>query len=90
MKMISMENDRERNALMKDLHEVGLKHGLTFVVVARPIDGKPIDDKGLLIDHKDDTSASDVYVRWIQAGLWLIQASSAVEEFIAEQRKGET
>lgn len=89
MRMTSMENDREKSALLKDLHELGLKHGLTFVVVARPIDGKPYDQQGLLIDHKDDTSAKDVYARWLQAGIYLIQATNAVEEYIAEQRSKE-
>lgn len=84
--MKSLETDREKSPLMKDLHELGLKHGLTFVVVARPIDGKVYDQQALLIDHKDDTSAEDVYTRWLQAGIYLIQSTCAVEDFIAEQR----
>jgi len=86
MKMTGMETDREKSELMKDLHEVGLKHGVTFVVVARPIDGKPYDDQALLIDHKDETPPEDVYVRFLQAGIYLIQATGAVEDYIAERR----
>jgi hypothetical protein len=89
MKMLRMETDREKSSLMKDLHDVGLKHGLTFVVVARPIDGKPYEQEGLLIDHKDETPPEDVYLRWIQAGVWLIQATSAIEDWILEQRDKE-
>lgn len=89
MKMKDMETDRDRSPLMKDLHEIGLKHGVTFVVVTRPIDGGPHEQQGLLIDHKDDTTAKDVYVRWLQTGIWLIQATSAVEDYIAEHREKE-
>lgn len=87
MKMTSMETDREKSPLMKDLHEIGLKHGMTFVVVARPIDGNPHDQEALLIDHKDDTSAKDVYARWLQAAIYLIQATSAIEEYIAQEKE---
>lgn len=86
MKMTGVETDREKSPLMKDLHEVGLKHGLTFVVVARPIDGKPHEQEGLLIDHKDETPLDDLYIRWVQAGVYLIQATGAIEDYMAEQR----
>lgn len=86
MKMTGMETDREKSPLMKDLHEVGLRHGLTFVVVARPINGKSYEQEGLMIDHKDETSLQDLYTRWMQAGIYLIQATSAIEDYIAECR----
>jgi hypothetical protein len=84
--MTGLERDREKSELMKELHELGLRHGMTLVVVARPIDGGPNEQVGLLIDHKDETPVEDVYVRWLQAGVWLIQATNAVEDYIAEQR----
>ena len=86
MKTTGFDTDREHNPLMNDLHELGLKHGVEFVAVVRPVNGKPYDQHGLLIDHKGDTTPEDVYLRWMQAGVGLIQATSAIEDYIAEQR----
>lgn len=86
LKLMSMETNREKSPLMKALHELGLKHGLTFVVVARPIDGAAHDQQSLLIDHKDDTPIGDIYTRYLQAGIYLIQATGAIEDYVAQKR----
>lgn len=86
MKMIGAENDREKVPLMKDLHDVGIKHGVTMVVVAIPL--KPDDPAGvrpLLIDHKDDTTVADMVAKFTGAGVFLIKCAAAGEEHLAEQ-----
>lgn len=85
--MTGMTRDRDQAPLMRDLHEVGLKHGVTLVVVALPIDGHIRQQFGLLIDHKEQTPIEDVYVRWLEAGIYLIQATNAVEEYMLKETK---
>jgi hypothetical protein len=85
MKMTDCNNDREKCPLMKDLHETGLKHGVTMVVVAIPM--KADDPRGvhpLLIDHNDDTTVQDVISKFTGAGVYLIKAANAAEEYAAE------
>lgn len=84
--MTDCNNDREKNPLMKALHEVGLAHGVTMVVVAIPMEkGDPEGVRPLLIDHKDDTTIQDVISKFTGAGVYLIKAASAAEEYAAEQ-----
>lgn len=86
MKMTDCNNDREKCPLMKALHEVGLKHKVTMVVVAIPMERD--DPRGvhpLLIDHKDDTTVHDVITKFTGAGVYLIKAANAAEEYAAEQ-----
>lgn len=86
MKMVGAQNDREQVPLMKDLHELGLKHGVAMVVVAIPMNA---DDPGgvrpLLIDHKDDTTVQDMVSKFTGAGVFLIKCAGAGEEYAAEQ-----
>jgi hypothetical protein len=90
MKMVGAQNDREQVPLMKDLHELGLKHGVAMVVVAIPMNA---DDPGgvrpLLIDHKDDTTVQDVIAKFTGAGVYLIKAANAAEEYAAELAESE-
>ena len=86
MKMTDCNNDREKCPLMKDLHGVGLKHNVTMVVVAIPTERD--DPRGvhpLLIDHKDDTTVQDVIAKFTGAGVYLIKAANAAEEYAVEQ-----
>lgn len=83
--MAGMTRNRDEAPLMRELHEVGLRHGVTLVVVAQPIDGNVRQQYGLLIDHKEETTAEDVYVRWLQAGIYLIQATNAVENYVLDE-----
>jgi hypothetical protein len=85
MKMVGCENDREKSPLMKELHEVGLRHGVEMVVVAIPSDKS--DPRGvhpLLIDHRDDTCVSDVINRFTGAGVYLIKCAAAAEAYAEE------
>lgn len=82
MKMTSLNNDREKNALMRALHEVGLAHDVTMVVVAIPM--KREDAEGvrpLLIDHKDDTTLQEFIAKTTGAGVFLIKCAAAAEEY---------
>lgn len=81
-KVESYNTDREKNPLMKDLHELGLKHGVKFVVVAY---GKK-DVKTLCIDHEEDTHPLVASQLYVHAGTTLIKASSGLDEFWHEQR----
>jgi hypothetical protein len=88
MKMTDCNNDREKNPLMKALHEVGLAHGVTMVVVAIPMEkDDPRGVHSLLIDHKDDTTVQDVVSKFTGAGVFLIKAANAAEEYAAEQEE---
>lgn len=88
MKMIGSENDREKVPLMKDLHELGLNHGVTMVVVAIPIDkDDPQGVRPLLIDHRDDTTIEDMVSKFTGAGVFLIKCAAAGEEHLAEQEE---
>lgn len=57
--MTGMTRNRDEAPLMRELHEVGLRHGVTLVVVAQPIDGNVRQQYGLLIDHKEETPTED-------------------------------
>lgn len=84
MKMTSLNNDRKKNALMRALHEVGLAHDVTMVVVAIPM--KREDAEGvrpLLIDHKDDTTLQEFIAKTTGAGVFLIKCAAAAEEYAA-------
>lgn len=74
------ERDREKVPLMKELHELGLKHRVQMVVVAIPMQGNTEGVQALLIDHNNATPLEDVAKRFIGAGVYLIQSASAVEE----------
>lgn len=88
MKLTSLEKDREKVPLMKDLHELGLKHRVQMVVVAIPMDaGDPKGVRPLLIDHKDDTSLQDVVLKFTGAGCFLIKCAGAAEDYAAEQKE---
>lgn len=90
MKVTGLNNDREKNALMKALHEVGLAHDVTMVVVAIPI--KKEDAEGirpLLIDHKDDTTLQDFIAKATGAGVFLIKCAAAAEEYAAMSAENE-
>lgn len=88
MKMTGLETDRERSPLMKDLHEVGLKHRVQMVVVALPMDTGEIHS--LLIDHKDDTTVDEMIRKFTGAGVFLIKTAGAAEEFAYELAQAET
>lgn len=91
MKMLGSQNDREKNPLMRDLHEVGLRHGVTMVVVAIPM--KDDDAQGvrpLLIDHRDDTTVQDMVAKFTGAGVFLIKCAAAGEEYLAEQAENQS
>lgn len=85
MKMTDCDNDREKNPLMKALHDIGLAHGVTMVVVAIPMNaGDPRGVHSLLIDHREDTTVQDVITKFTGAGVYLIKAANAAEEYLAE------
>lgn len=81
MKMTGLENDREKSPLMKALHEVGLAHGVTMVVVAIPMKPDGGEVRSLLIDHKDDTAVDEMILRFTGAGVFLIKAANAAEAY---------
>lgn len=86
MKMTGSENDREKVPLMKDLHDVGLRHGVTMVVVAIPMKAEdPAAVRPLLIDHRDDTTVADMVKKFTGAGVFLIKCAAAGEEYANEQ-----
>lgn len=91
MKMTGTETDREKVPLMKDLHEIGLKHRVQFVVVAIPmLADDPEGIRPLLIDHKDDTTIKEVHDRFVGAGVFLLKCAGAAEELMAEQAEEKT
>lgn len=88
MKMTDCNNDRDKNPFMKALHQLGLEHKVTMVVVAIPMEKD--DPRGvhpLLIDHRDDTTVQDVITKFTRAGVFLIKAANAAEEYAAEQKE---
>lgn len=85
MKMTDCENDREKVPLMKELHEVGLKHGVQMVVVAIPMSKEAGGVRTFLIDHKEDTTPRDVATKFVGAGVFLIQVAGAAEDYACEQ-----
>jgi hypothetical protein len=87
MKIEGVETDREKAPLMKALHELGLAHGVELVAVATPMAGGPAHT--YLVDHKDDTKAQDVALKFAAAGVLLIQAAGAAREYAAEQEAAE-
>lgn len=91
MKMVGSENDREKVPLMKDLHELGLKHGVTMVVVAIPMKADdPTGVRPMLIDHKDNTSVQDMVATFTGAGVFLIKCAAAGEEHLATQEEAQS
>lgn len=85
MKMTGCEGDRDKVPLMKDLHELGLKHGVTMVVVAIPMKAGPdAEVRPLLIDHKDETPVADLISKFTGAGVFLIKCAAAAEEYAHE------
>lgn len=91
MKMTGVEGDREKVPLMKALHDVGLKHGVTMVVVAIPMrKDDPEGVRSLLIDHKDNTTVEELAVKFTGAGVFLIKAAAAADEYAYEQAEKET
>ena len=84
--MTGMENDREKVPLMKDLHEVGLRHGVEMVVVTIPTDKNSGDRvHTLLIDNKDDTTVEQMVLRFTGAGVYLIKVAAAAEEYAMKE-----
>lgn len=74
-----ISTDRDSNPLMKDLHELGLKHGVKMVVVTlEEIEGKDRLTGALCIDHKDDTRGMDVAMMYGAAAYYLMDAAQAV------------
>ena len=89
MRIKSMNNDREKAPLMKALHEVGLTHRVTMMVVAVPMDAE--DEQGvrpMLIDHKDETTPTEFRDKALSAGVFLIQCAGAVDEMLMANEEG--
>jgi hypothetical protein len=85
MKITRMERSRDKSPLMKDLHELGLKHGVRMVVVAMAM--RPGAYAGpLLIDHNDHTTFKDARDGFLGAGVYLIQIAGAVEDVMREEQ----
>lgn len=90
MKATGMQTDREKAPLMKALHEVGLAHRVTMVIVAIPMDkDDPEGIRPMLIDHKDDTTTHEFCTKAVGAGVFLIKAAGAVEEMVMANEEGE-
>lgn len=80
-----ISTDRDNNPLMKDLHELGLKHGIKMVVVkVEEIEGKDKLTGALLIDHKEDTKGMDVALMYGAAAYYLMDATEAVVRYAVE------
>lgn len=88
MKLDYYNTDRERDPLMKDLHELGLKHGAMFVLVAIPLDGKG-NVHTFHIDHQDDTKPEESAEVFELVGMHFIKASEAIWDHLREQRRRE-
>lgn len=90
LKLLGYEADREKSPLMKDLHEVGLKHGYTFVVLALPVekDGPPV--RVLNIDHNDGTTPAESITRFTAAGVMLIQCAQVMRDASEEPAPAES
>lgn len=85
MKMIGMLDPAFADVL-KDLDAVALKHGLRFVGVALPTaEGDTRGVRPVLIDGKPDASLEDLIKQFTGAGVFLIKAAAAVEEYAAAQ-----
>lgn len=79
LKCTGMITDREKSPLMKELHELGLKHGVVMVVLAVPIvvDLDHVADT-FLIDHRDDTHPVEAADAFVRAGIQLIHNGEAI------------
>jgi hypothetical protein len=74
-----MDTDREKHPLMKDLHELGLKHGVAMTVVAVKLKGEPAT-QAFWIDHRDDTSPAEAAYAFESTGVFLIKVAAKIAE----------
>lgn len=80
-----INTDREKNPLMKELHELGLKYGVKMVVATLNYENQFTGT--LCIDHEEESKGMEVAMMFGAAGYYLLEAAKAVAVYAHE--KGE-
>lgn len=80
---LRFESDREKSPLMKELSELGLRHGIVMVVLVVKPSGEVA---GHLVDHRDDTTILEAANAFEAAGQTLYDLADSARRYDEENR----